>query len=154
MTVRCLFRDSFVIIPHLLPFVNTFFKTFLSFFRGFFEVQLVKYFLVPSRRPQYSTTFAPFCQYLFAKFFGFGVLPKKHKYKPWFCASCTHIPAFAYIFRAARILIPKDLYINEDENEKDLTFMHRRGRVHSYRGGERAYALLQFCRQALSAREL
>ena len=71
MTVRRLFRDSFVIIPHLLPFVNTFFKTFLSFFRGFFKALLVKYFLVPSRRPQYSTTFAPFCQYLFAKFFGF-----------------------------------------------------------------------------------
>ena len=40
MTVRRLFRDSFVIIPHLLSFVNTFFKTFLSFFRGFFKRRL------------------------------------------------------------------------------------------------------------------
>ena len=38
MTVCRLFRDSFVIIPHLLPFVNTFFKTFLSFFRGFLKL--------------------------------------------------------------------------------------------------------------------
>ena len=28
-----LFRDSFVIIPHLFPFVNTFFKSFFDFFQ-------------------------------------------------------------------------------------------------------------------------
>ena len=40
MTVRCLFRDSFVIIPHLLYFVNTFFKTFFKFFSRFFKARL------------------------------------------------------------------------------------------------------------------
>ena len=55
-----------------------------------------------------------------SKFFGFGVLPKKYKYRPQFCASCTHIPAFAYIFRPARILILKDLYINEDKKTNGI----------------------------------
>ena len=58
---------NFNIISHLNRFVNRFLKSFLKIFR-------CDTFSSPrsSRQLHYSTTFSPFCQYLFLNFFHFG----------------------------------------------------------------------------------
>ena len=84
---RSLLGGNFVIISHPQPFVNRFFKTFLIFLRKFFEV-IFSFSLRSSRQLHYSTTFFPFCQYLFSNFFHFGhSFNFDNSYLPFLCIS-------------------------------------------------------------------
>ena len=67
-------RKCPTIISHSLAFVKRFFKSFFNFFCDMFRLA------VPHKAAQcpvvsqlaYYSTFIPFCQHLFAKFFRFG----------------------------------------------------------------------------------
>ena len=60
--------ESFVIIPHLFRFVNTFLKSFLIFFMVF-NFALFRGSRAFCTQLAYYITLHPLCQYLFEKFF-------------------------------------------------------------------------------------
>ena len=60
--------ESFVIIPHLFRFVNTFLKSFLNFFMVF-NFALFRGSRAFCTQLAYYITLHPLCQYLFEKFF-------------------------------------------------------------------------------------
>ena len=77
-----LFRDSLVIIPHSLLFVNTFLKLFSKFFSGFWQ-SFKRCILPPSRTAFLFYHSSPFLSSIFWEFFSNCIfhqkpLPKKH----------------------------------------------------------------------------